>query len=209
MRFTPPSTTAPGAADLERPVTLRWRPARGPLSRRLGSAALTALAALGVVSVLAALAGLLFGVTPLIVRSGSMSPGLPVGSLALARSVPASSVVEGEVVSVVRADGSRVTHRVVASEETTTSIRRLTLQGDANSVADEPVLVARVDRVMASAPRLGTILQALVSPPVHFAAGLATGVALLWAFGPPTARSLGTWVPEPDGSGRRLGRLSS
>lgn len=198
MRFTPPVSAAGTTTFL--PTTLVWRHPAGRGVRRLGAAALNTLAAGGVVCLLAAASGLALDVTPLVVRSGSMSPEIPVGALALARSVPAGDVTEGEVVSVVRPDGTRVTHRVVQVSPVRGDMRRLTLQGDANEAPDaDPVVAARVDRVIASLPGAGRLLELLGSSAAVFVAGLAGGVALLWAFGPPTERTLGRWVPERRG----------
>ncbi len=68
--------------------------------RALREAALWVVAALGAVCLAFAVASVAFGVTPLIFSSGSMSPGIPTGSLAIAVSTPASELVPGDIVSV-------------------------------------------------------------------------------------------------------------
>ena len=102
------------------------------------------------------------------------------------------------VVSIVLADGTRVTHRVVDAEPMSEGTRRLTLQGDANAGPDpEPVVVTQVDRVVVSVPAVGRVLEQLGRPWWFFAAGLLSGGALLWAFGPATVARVGAWIPEP------------
>ena len=57
-------------------------------------------ALLGVICFVFAVCAVFFGITPLIFRSGSMSPAIDTGSLALARTVPASSLTVGDIVSI-------------------------------------------------------------------------------------------------------------
>jgi len=131
---------------------------------RLRSALLTVGAIFGSLCLLLALAGVLFGVKPLVFRSGSMSPDIPTGSLALARPVAATDLEVGDVVSVVNAAGVRVTHRVVAIAGTGPA-RELTLRGDANPVPDaETYPVTSVDRVHLSVPGVGYAVAWLGSP---------------------------------------------
>jgi signal peptidase I len=108
--------------------------------------------------------GVVAGVKPLVFRSGSMAPEIPAGALALSREVPASDVAVGDVVSVPRSDGVRVTHRVV-------DVRRsgghaqLTLQGDANPSPDaEAYQASEAARVFWSVPRVGSAVAFLGTP---------------------------------------------
>lgn len=142
-----------------KPIPLATRRPRSGLSR-LANHALTVAAVLGVTSLLAALLLAATGVTPLIFRSGSMSPTISTGSLALARSVHTSQLAVGDVVSVHDAQGVRVTHRVV---ELTAG--QLFLQGDANTTRDAvPYKVASADRVFFSTPHVGSVLSAVTNP---------------------------------------------
>jgi signal peptidase I len=199
MTFTPPEPTPPaaGRSTPGQPATYVWARDRRGAGHKVRDAALSSLAVLGVLCMLGAAMGALFGVTPLVVRSGSMAPGIPVGALALSRAVPAERVQPGEVVSVVGDDGVRVTHRVVELQHRAGSLYELTLRGDANAGPDPtPAVAATVDRVFLTVPGAGRLLEHLGAPPANFAAGALTGAALLWAFGPPTARSVGRWVPQ-------------
>jgi signal peptidase I len=98
----------------------------------------TALLAGAVVTLVAAYAGLLVaGFKPIAVYSGSMRPTLGVGSLAVDRVVPASSVRVGDVITFndpyVR--GRLVTHRVAKIVRTKDGLAYRT-KGDANATRD-------------------------------------------------------------------------
>lgn len=134
-------------------------PVTGP-RRRPADLALTVAAVLGVVCAVVVLAGPLLGVRMLVFRSGSMAPTITAGSLALAVSEPVGQARVGDVVAVLEADGSRVTHRVVKRDGDV-----LTLRGDASS-ADDPQTYspATVDRVVAHVPAVGYGVAWATSP---------------------------------------------
>ncbi|NRQ50537.1 signal peptidase I [Aeromicrobium stalagmiti] len=145
----------------------------------LGEIALTVGALLGVLCVVVAGLALVLDVKPLIFRSGSMTPTIQTGALAVARSVPASDIQVGDVVSVVGAGDVRVTHRVTGVERSRDRAR-LTLKGDANEAADPlPYDVASADRVLFDVPRLGYVLSWLSGPAGAFLAGMLVVVAVL------------------------------
>jgi signal peptidase I len=112
------------------------RPLRHPRSRALG----VALAALSGVLVVAAVALVVAwkvgGLVPLVVTSGSMSPGMPAGSLLFVREVPDTAVRVGDVITF-DAPGAagRVTHRVIERIERGGRPYFRT-QGDANEQPD-------------------------------------------------------------------------
>ena len=191
MRFTPPPL--PGAVPGEL-TTYVWTNPGTRRRARLASLGLSLLAGLGVLALVLSAGAALADVRPLVVRSGSMAPALPVGSLALARPAEASQVRLGETVSWVNADGTRVTHRVVASEGHGPD-RRLVTRGDANRATDRGAIGGEVDRVVASVPALGGWLAVMGSTTWLFAVGLLSGAALLWSFGP-AGSGIGRWVPE-------------
>ncbi|WP_052688538.1 signal peptidase I [Williamsia herbipolensis] len=157
-----------------------------PRARRyLTEIALTVGAIAGVLCVLAAVAGVAFGLSPLVFRTDSMAPTIGVGDVAIARSVSASSVAVGDIVSVTRPDGERVTHRVATIDARVGNSTTLTLRGDANTVADAaPYTVTSVDRVVFDIPKLGYVMGVFASPYAWVLATMAT-LGLLWiAFGP-------------------------
>ncbi|WP_431308700.1 signal peptidase I [Homoserinibacter gongjuensis] len=115
-------------------------------------------------SVLIALAGaagllaLLAAAAPLVgfqlvrLATGSMSPDLPAGSVLVAQDVDAREIRPGDVVTVMRADGSPVTHRAVEVTPAGAGAR-LVLKGDANDQVDPaPYVATRVGRVVAGVP---------------------------------------------------------
>lgn len=146
----------------------------GPQAERanlLAETLLTIGALLGVaVTVLTVLAAHV-GLQPLVVRSGSMEPAVPTGSMVLVRRVPASAIRVGDVVTVERADHTRVTHRVVALTRSGPAAQ-LTLKGDANQDPDPaPVTVTSAQRLVFSAGGVGRFIAWLATPAGGFAVG--------------------------------------
>lgn len=123
------------------------------------SALLTLFAVLGVASLLVFVASWAFGVKPLVVISGSMEPTVPVGSVVLARSVPATEITVGDIVTVERPrDLGLITHRVVSTTQTEGGATELVLRGDANAVDDpEPYSVTTAGRYVWHVPGLGRV----------------------------------------------------
>ncbi|CAM2931565.1 signal peptidase I [Prescottella defluvii] len=147
--------------------------------------ALNVGAVVGLICVLATVASLVFGIKPLIFRSGSMSPDIPTGALALSRTTPAGDLAIGDVVSVFNDQGTRITHRVheIVSQDGGSAV--LILKGDANEHADlMPYTVAEADRMFASVPVLGYVVSWLSSPVAIFLGGVLAGGLLVLAFGP-------------------------
>ncbi|MBF4579002.1 signal peptidase I [Frigoribacterium sp. VKM Ac-2530] len=189
--------SSPGRARHDRPpVDHARRNARARFFAR--EVVLWAGALTGVVCLTAAALAVFAGVTPLIFRSGSMSPDIPTGALALARTVPAAEVAVGDVVSVPRADGVRVTHRVVETDDAGGASRSLVLKGDANPVTDpDPVVVAEADRVFWSTPRLGEWVDQALAPGWVFVVGTLFGMLAMIGFRRPRAEDLAATAPEP------------
>lgn len=190
--------SSPGRARHDRPpVDHARRNARARFFAR--EVVLWAGALTGVVCLTAAALAVFAGVTPLIFRSGSMSPDIPTGALALARTVPAAEVAVGDVVSVPRADGVRVTHRVVETDVAGGASRSLVLKGDANPVTDpDPVVVAEADRVFWSTPRLGEWVDQALAPGWVFVVGTLFGMLAMIGFRRPRAEDLAATAPEPE-----------
>ena len=112
-------------------------------------------ATLGVVCLVAAGLGAVFDVTPIAFRSDSMAPAIARGDLALARTVSAGDIGEGDIVRVTNRQGTHVTHRVTDVEPYGSRIR-LTLQADASAAPDvETYDVTKVERVFVTIPLLG------------------------------------------------------
>ncbi|GAA1728655.1 signal peptidase I [Aeromicrobium alkaliterrae] len=170
---------------------------------------LTSGAVLGVLCILATVAGVAFGLVPLVFRSGSMSPAIQTGDLAISRTVPASEVERGDVVSVIASTGSRVTHRVVNVAENGEQ-RQLTLKGDDNADPDAEVYtVTSVERVWFSIPKAGYVVDAATSPAGIFVLGLYVAGMLVLVFRRrPAAGDSGPDDAAPSG-GRRKGARSA
>lgn len=126
-------------------------------------------------------------------RTGSMSPAMPQGAVAMSVPVAAAEIRVGDVVTVRRAGAELpVTHRVVevrgaeaASERIPAGARELVLKGDDNDRADaRPYVVREAHRVVFSAPGLGAALALLQSPIGMGALILAAGALTVWAFWP-------------------------
>ncbi|MEZ0580019.1 signal peptidase I [Nocardioides sp. MH1] len=145
------------------------RPALG----RLRGAALTIGAVLGVLCALSVVAGLVLGIRPLVVQTGSMSPTIDAGALAWGRHVSADDLAVGDVVMVPKGDGDRVTHRIVAIKETNTGTF-VQLKGDANPAVDAQLYPVGDDvyRVFADVPYGGRVVAWFSGPIGLFLLGM-------------------------------------
>ena len=174
------SETRADAAAPATPATPATPSARG----RGRELALNAGALAGLLCLLAAAVGMFLGVTPLVVRSGSMAPTFSTGALALSRSVPADELQVGDIVSVVGADDVRITHRVAALAPAGGDTTAVTLRGDANDVDDPaPYLLTEADRVFLHVDRVGYAVAWLSSPVAIFLGGMLAGGLCVVAFG--------------------------
>ncbi|MFL6061728.1 MAG: signal peptidase I [Marmoricola sp.] len=132
---------------------------------------LSLAAALGAAALLLTALGLALGVRPVYLRSGSMSPTLPTGSLVLVRSVAAADLAVGDVVCVRTQGGSRVTHRITHLAHDGGDVV-LTLRGDANPTDDaQSYRVRTAYRVVGHVARAGFLLGAASSPAGLFVLG--------------------------------------
>ena len=152
---------------------------RARLIRLSREVLLTSAAILGALCLVMVVAGIAFGVRPLMFRSGSMSPTIDTGDLSISRTVDAAGLHHGDIVSVVAADGQRVTHRLV----TNTAVdghRQLTLKGDANDVVDQQVYdVTSAQKVIFTIPKLGYAVDWLSRAPGVYLVALYVGLLLM------------------------------
>lgn len=166
--------------------------------------ALTGGAVAGALCLLFALLGATAGVRPLVFTSGSMTPTIRTGDLAITRPVELDLLDPGDVVSVLDARGMRVTHRVL---DVDTARHLLRLKGDANDVADPfPYPADRVDRVLFAVPAGGYLLTWSGRPTALLLLGayLAFGLCTLWGRGPLWTRA--SSIKPAQRPGRRPGR---
>jgi len=144
---------------------------------------------LGAVCIALTLAALLFDLTLIMFKTGSMSPTIPAGSLAVVREIPASEAKVGDVVTVDRPDQLPVTHRVVATEPGVGGRAILTLRGDANPVDDPaPYTVSTVRIVLASVPGLAVAVAAMSNPWALGAVTVVVASFITWYFWPRSTR---------------------
>ncbi|WP_185993294.1 signal peptidase I [Rhodococcus sp. KBS0724] len=176
----------------------------GTVARHLRESALTVGAVLGVMCVVAALASWMFGVTPLVFTSGSMSPSIETGALGFARTVDADDLAVGDVVSVTNTSGTRISHRIEQITPQGDGTAALVLKGDANDQSDlEPYVVADADRILFSVNKAGYVVAWLSGPSGAFLGGIVACALLFIAFRRPprdttAPNSTETTVPPTD-----------
>lgn len=130
--------------------------------------------------------GPLIGIDPVIIRSGSMAPAIPVGALVIVRTEPAETIGAGDVVTLPMRDGQLLTHRVARVAQLPDGTY-LETKGDANDTPD-PVLVSAgsvVGVVSEVIPYAGFLLAYLSLP---------TGMASVSSF--LAAMLLAAWLFE-------------
>lgn len=153
------------------------------MNRTLRESILWIGAGLGTLCLAWTAAMLVFGLTPLVFTSGSMSPAIKAGDLAFATTVPADELAEGDVVSVIDDRGVRITHRVTGIDPQDDGGAVLQLKGDANASPDEQAYnVDEVERVSFSVPKAGYVVNAVNSPFGMFVIGLLVAGILVIAF---------------------------
>jgi signal peptidase len=155
---------------------------------RAGSLGLTLVAVLGAVCIACILASVLFKVSFVVFRTGSMTPTYPVGALAAVREVPASSLQPGDVATVQRTPESvPVTHRVVTVTPDPASAggAMLILKGDANT-SEDPVeyRVESVRKMVIAVPELGSWVMGARSPWVIGGSTVLLAALMGWVFWP-------------------------
>ena len=157
----------------------------GRIGSFIRSTVLNIAAAGGALCIVAVICAIFFDISLIMFKTGSMSPTIPAGSLAVVREIPADEVEVGDVVTVDRPGKLPVTHRVVAIEPGGGGVRNLTLKGDANPVEDlNPYPVDRVRIVMWSVPGLAKAVVAVSNRWVMLGTTLAVSALVTWVFWP-------------------------
>lgn len=183
----------------------------GRAASRAGDVLLTVASIAGALCILGAIAAATLHVTLILFSTGSMSPGIPAGAVALVREIPATEARVGDVVTVDRPHALPITHRVVTARPLGDGRVQLVLRGDANAENDPaPYDVTRVRLVFASVPGGAQVISALSSPLFLGGATLAATALVAWAFWPREgrdgrARRGGEPRPNGDGEPRRDG----
>lgn len=171
-----PSPSPPRADLVVRPQRPPWE-----LRRTALRAVSWALALFGAACLALTAYGIAAGARPLVVKTGSMRPQLPVGTVVIARPAAATSVRVGEVVAVRRSDGKRIMHRVESVRAAGGDAVTLVVKGDRNRTADPPLTVSRVERPLLAVPWLAAPIGWFDNPWTQYWLGVLTGaVALGW-----------------------------
>jgi len=161
----------------------------------------------------------LTGATLIVFRTGSMSPTMPQGALAVTLPISADELEIGDVVTLQRV-GERVpvTHRIIGISEpqlrdpnaadiraaapdahrspdpADPRAREITMQGDDNEIADSlPYLATDAREVVFSVPAVGYVAMLLRTPIGMGSLILLVGLLTAWAFWP---RSAGEAIGE-------------
>lgn len=176
----PPAADAPRASPRRR---------RG-VGAMLGDALLWLAALGGVVCIVLVVLAFTAQITLIMFSTGSMSPTIPAGSVAVVQRIPAAQIDVGDVVTVDREGELPITHRVTAVVDgDTPSQRVITMRGDANAADDPfPYAVTSVRIVLFSVPGVATAVVALGNPFVLGGLTAAATVLVVWAFWPRTAK---------------------
>ncbi|WP_223357941.1 hypothetical protein [Leifsonia sp. ZF2019] len=171
-------------APPSQPVPAAKRPATRAASRA-GDALLTLASVAGALCILGAIAAAVFHITLILFSTGSMSPTIPAGAVALVREIPASEARVGDVVTVDRPGALPITHRVVSSQPLGGGRVELVLRGDANAENDPaPYNVSHVRLVIASVPGGAQVIAFFSNPLFLGGATLAATALVAWAFWP-------------------------
>ena len=165
----------------------------------VGNILLNVAAVGGLICILAVIASFAFDITLIMFKTGSMSPTIPTGSLAVVREIPAAEIRVGDVVTVDRPGLPPITHRVTSVAPAGGDQRTITMRGDANPVDDaEPYTLDHARIVLASFPGLAYVVVALAHPVVLGLTTLGATVLVAWAF----------WPRSPQRRSARRGKAS-
>lgn len=182
LREQSPSSDAPAAVAPPR----RVRP-----GRVIADVLLWIAAAGGVVCIVLVVLAFTAQITLIMFSTGSMSPTITAGSVAVVQRVPAADIAIGDIVTVDRVDELPITHRVTSVEPGASADERIiTMRGDANAEEDPfPYTVTSVRIVLFSIPGIATVIVGMGNPYVLGVLTLAATTLVVWAFWPRAERS--------------------
>ncbi|GAA4486200.1 signal peptidase I [Microbacterium panaciterrae] len=192
--MTQTSTPAPATRRARRESAgagVRPRPSAGGV---LSEILLWVAALAGLICIVLVVLALTAHITLIMFRTGSMSPTIPAGSVAIVQQIPAGDVHVGDVVTVDRPGQLPVTHRVrVVALGDTAAQRLITLRGDANAQDDPaPYPVSTVRIVRFAIPGIAPLIVAFGNPFVLGGLTLGATALVVWAFWPRERRQATT-----------------
>ncbi|MBB1041962.1 signal peptidase I [Dietzia sp. DQ11-44] len=143
------------------------------------------LAAGGVVAVGLVIAAVTMNITLIMFKTGSMSPTIPTGSVAVVKEISADEIRVGDVVTVDRPGRLPVTHRVIEVHPQVPGEALILMQGDANPNPDPGMYrVESVRKVLWSVPGLANVIVWAGNPLVLGSITLLAALGVLWTFWP-------------------------
>lgn len=159
-------------------------PRRSP-STFVSDVLLNLLSIAGVICIIAVICAFTFNITLIMFKTGSMTPTIPTGSLAIVQKTHASEIRVGDVTTIDRPSQLPVTHRVTAIEPVGNGMYSIRMQGDANDSEDPaPYLATEVRKVLWHIPELGYLVAKAQNPKVMAVTTMAMALLVTWAFWP-------------------------
>ncbi|GAA1716944.1 signal peptidase I [Dietzia cercidiphylli] len=155
------------------------------IGKWIGERILDLLALGGVICIIAVVAAFAFNISLIMFKTGSMSPTIPTGSLALVREIQASQAEVGDVLTIDRPGQLPVTHRVVSTAHVGGGEYSIEMKGDANDNKDPaPYQVTQARVVIYSVPELGYLVSKVSDPRVMAGMTIAMTLLVTWSFWP-------------------------
>lgn len=144
------------------------------------------LAAGGVVCIVLVVLAVSMNISLIMFKTGSMSPTIPTGSVAVVKEISADEIRVGDVITVDREEGQLpVTHRVVEVYPQSPGEALVQMKGDANPNVDPGMYrVETVRKVLWSVPELAKVIVWFGNPFVLGGISLLAALGVLWAFWP-------------------------
>ena len=173
----------------------------------IGDVLLWVASVAGVICIAVVVAALVFHVTLIMFKTGSMEPTIPTGSLAVVHQIPADEAHIGDIVTVDRPGLLPVTHRVTSVTPVGSGEASITLRGDANPTDDvAPYVVKTVRVVWTWVPGWAQVVVWFSNPLVLGGLTIGATALITWAFWP---RDTGRGRRRAPRRGRRAGVIAT
>ncbi|USX45227.1 signal peptidase I [Dietzia kunjamensis] len=178
--------TAPTPSEAPAVATSHRAPRGRSVWSYIGAGIGNVLAAGGVLCVVLVILAITMNISLIMFKTGSMSPTIPTGSVAVVKEISADEIRVGDVITVDRGEGQLpVTHRVVEVFPQTPGEALVQMKGDANPDVDPGMYrVETVRKVLWSVPELAKVIVWFSNPFVLGGITLLAALGVLWAFWP-------------------------